>query len=306
MYTGSMTKFEIVKPTRKQVRWAVGREFVHLPPVDPAFGSLKGLRRLFLQHMILPVNYMQQMLGFILLIDGQPAGYAFARSRTIASRIDSLAVEPEHRRNGYAAKLVARVAALAKEYEHDYLVASMTPENAPAAAFFVKQGFQPYRAQGFILEDVDRLESYQQPEVALQELGPNNLTAAYEQWMGYELKHGNPWAEEIVQGEYARTALYTRARHWLCMHAGEAVGYLRVAGLRGRMTAYLACDQAWWADAVQLRWLAQALKQYPTSPNQVLFDMASDGHTQAAEAIMHAAGLTDFGRPRYLLFKKLK
>jgi GNAT superfamily N-acetyltransferase len=298
-----MSNIEIVAPTRRETRWAVGREFVHLPPVDPAFADVKGLRKLFMRHVILPTNYMQLLQGALVKVDGEIAAYLFARSRTAALRIDSLATEPAHRRKGYAGRLLGEARRWAAERELGWLSAHLTPENEPARAFFAKHGFRPYRPSGWRAESLDGLPAAA-PE-GVRRLTPQEARAAYERWMAQELEHGDAPARPLVEAEYFAAAFYQRGEHWALLNGGREAGYLRLSGLRRGVTAFLAMEQGLWAGGEQLAGLAAALAEWPFAPARLLVDLASGGHHEAAAPIMEASGFEPYARPRVLVFKRL-
>ncbi len=298
-----MPSIEIAPPTRKETRWVVGREFVHLPPVDPAFADIKGLRKALMRHVILPTNYMQLLQGALLKVDGETAAYLYARSRPVALRIDSLAVEEPHRRQGYASRLLAEARTWAAERELGWLTAHLTPENRAGQAFFAKHGFQAYRAEGWRAE-----ERWELPAAApdgLVALGDDQVKPAYTRWLTHELEHGDAAARPLVEAEYFDAALYTRAKHWALVAAGQEVGYLRLSGLRRGVTAYIACDHSLWASSQPLAWLTAALHHWPFVPARLLVDFASGQHHQAAASIMESRGFSANPRPRSLVYKKL-
>ncbi|MBI3159007.1 MAG: GNAT family N-acetyltransferase [Chloroflexi bacterium] len=298
-----MPNIEIVAPTRRETRRVVGREFVHLPPVDPAFADVKGLRRLFMRHVILPTNYMQLLQGALLKVDGETAAYLYARSRPAALRIDALATEPEHRRKGYAGRLLGEARKWAVERDLGWLSAHLTPENEPGRTFFEKHGFRAYRPHGWRTEDPAGLPSA--AAEGLRPLAPDEVRAAYARWMARELEQGDAPAKPLVEAEYFEAALYPRGRHWALVQGGQEVGYLRLSGLRRGVTAFLALEQGLWASPQPLAWLAAALAEWPFVPARLLVDMASGGHHAAAAPIMEASGFEVNQRPRYLVFKRL-
>lgn len=298
-----MPTIEILPPTRRETRWVVGREFVHLPSVDPAFADIKGLRKALMRHVILPTNYMQLLQGALLKVEGQTAAYLYARSRPLALRIDALATEPQHRRKGYAGQLLGEARKWAVERELGWLSAHLTPENTAAAAFFAKHGFRPYRPQGWRAETPWRLPPAEPS--GLRPLSPVEAREVYGRWMAYELEHGDPQAQPLVAAEYFEAAFYARGRHWALLAAGQEVGYLRLSGLRRGVTAFLACEQRLWASPQPLAWLAAALNGWPFSPARLLVDLASGQHHQAAASIMETSGFAAYDRPRVLVCRPL-
>lgn len=298
-----MPTIEILAPTRRETRWVVGREFVHLPPVDPAFAQIRGLRKLLMRHMILPTNYMQLLQGALVKVDGDIAAYLYARSRPAALRIDALATEPEHRRKGYAGRLLGEARKWAAERDLTWLSAHLTPENEPARAFFAKHGFTPYRPNGWRAESLAGLPA---PDASmLRLLTPEQVQPTYRRWMLDELTHGDPGAQGVVEAEYLDAALYTRGKHWAIVLDGEEAGYLRLSGLRRTATAFIACAQPFWVDPRLQAGLAAALATWPFVPGRLLVDHASGGHHAAASSIMETTGFSAYNRPRYLMFKRL-
>ncbi len=301
-----MTDIQISPATRRQAYWASGREFVHLPEVDPAFNptSLKGLRRFLLRHLILPMNYHRKLQGLILEQEGQPSGYLFLRERALSLHIESMGVEAPHRRRGYARRLVEHAEGIAKKEELDYMTAAITPENGPAKAFFEALGFRSFRSKGWRLPPDGELASEEGPWT-VEELSPRQLLDAYHRWLEHELRNGDPGAADMILGDYRRATLRTAARHWACLLDGEEVGYLRVAGLLGKYDAYLAADRSTWESPAQASWLAQALAVYPTPPRTLTLDLASGGHYDGSQAVWEGAGLTSWPRLRYMCWKRL-
>jgi GNAT superfamily N-acetyltransferase len=301
-----MSQYHISKPTPKQVRWAVGREFVHLPPVDPAFApeNMGVLRRLLLRYLALPANY-RKLVGYYLEIEGNPAGYIFARPSLHAVRIDSLAVEAEYRRQGYATLLLNEITGVAEGRELDFLSTTLNPENKAGLAFFQKHGFRAYQPEQWVLGDVEKLGTAEEG-FSIRELPPKELIDAYDRWTQVELKQGDAWAEEVVLAEYPRLSLVAQARHWACLKDGEEAGYLRLAGLRGTFRGYLAADQSAWAGAGQTSWLALAIQQYPIPPSEVILALGSWGHHKTAQPALEQAGFEVQAKPRFLMFKALE
>lgn len=263
------------------------------------------LRRLILRQVVLPLNYLQRLRGFILQVDDKDAGYIFLRPRSTSLQVETIAVEPEYRRQGYAGQLLAHAIRLAKDDNLDYLTARLTPQNAPAASFFQKQGFRPYRELGLRFCGM-HASSIDESSASIEEHAPTSFKPAYERWMQHEVEQGDGWAKELLLDEYRYMSLVTAARHWRCLLDGEEVGYLRISGLTRRFTAYLACDRSTWNGAAQAAWLAQAVASYPSAPGEILLDLASGGHLQAGRALWESLGFESFPRPRYLIFKSLK
>ena len=301
-----MAERRILPATKSDVRWVVGREFVHLPPVDPAFApeNMGWFRRLLLRYIALPASYRKRLKGYILHQDDRRIGYIFVGSGSLALNIDTLAVEPEFRRRGYGGQLLAHAEKVAHEEGLNFLTARMPPENLPADAFFNKHGFRPYRSEIWHLKDVASFVE-EASGASIRELSPMVIVQEYEKWMGKELEHGDVWVQELIKAEYPRMAFRARGRHWTCLLDEKEVGYLRIAGLRGRFDAYLALDPSLWSSKVQLAWLAQAIACYPVLPSDVVLYLGSGGHYVASKEVFKESGFGSLLRPRYLQVKPL-
>lgn len=76
------------------------------------------------------------------------AGFVIASREGAAARLHRLAVAPELRQRGVAGMLVAAVEAAARRDGLDRLGLSVGSDNAPALAFWLRQGFRPLDAEG--------------------------------------------------------------------------------------------------------------------------------------------------------------
>lgn len=79
------------------------------------------------------------------------AGYAFVLPERLAmiwdaAVLNELYVEPDHRGSGVADELIEAALALAREQEPplERIVLDVDPENARAAAFYERHGFEPW------------------------------------------------------------------------------------------------------------------------------------------------------------------
>lgn len=286
--------------------WAAGREFVYLPTVDPAFApqNMGGLRRFLLRALALPASYRRSDWKRILQASDQRAGYLFARQRGASLHIDALGVEPDFRRQGLARNLLAEAEAYARQEELEYLTAGLTPQNEPAEKLLVGEGFRPFRTTYFAWSG-ELLETAGSPGFELRELSPAETLPAFERWQQTVFDAGDAWAADLLLDVYRRSGWKGAARHWACLAGGEDVGYLRVAGLRGRYQAYLACAENYWGSNGQVAWLHAALASYPTAPEDVTLDLAGDRQTQESQVVWAAAGFDAQTRNRYLVIKPL-
>jgi GNAT superfamily N-acetyltransferase len=301
-----MAERRILPATKGDVRWVVGREFVHLPPVDPAFApeNMGWFRRLLLRYIALPASYRQRLKGYILHQDDRRIGYIYVGLGSVALNIDALAVEQEFRRRGYGGQLLTYAEKVAHEEGLTFLSARMPPENLPANAFFNLHGFRPYRSEIWRLKDVASFVE-EASGASIRELSPMAIIQEYEKWMGKELEHGDVWVQGLILAEYPRMAFRARGRHWACLLDEKEVGYLRIAGLRGRFDAYLASDPSLWSRDAQLAWLAQAIACYPVLPSEVVLYLGSGGHYVASKEVFKKSGFESLLRQRYLLVKPL-
>jgi GNAT superfamily N-acetyltransferase len=285
--------------------WAAGQEFAHLPEVDPAFApaQMSRLRRMVLRHLVLPLNYHRKLEGYLLKREQERLGYLFLRQVANSLHVESIAVEPPHRRQGFGRRLLAQAARLTQERGLDYLSAALTPQNIPAQALFASQGFFTYRPQGWQKEG--GVEVTPTDSAAIQEISPRDLIAAHQTWQARALEQGEAGVKDLVLAAYPRATLRTSARHWLCLLEGKPAGYLRIAGLLGEMEVYLASEASTWRHPAQLEWLAAALANYPRPPRRLLADLASGGHYAASRTMWSAAGFSLWQRPRYLVWKRM-
>jgi GNAT superfamily N-acetyltransferase len=312
-----MSKIEILPASRRDVRWAIGRDFVFLEKVDPAFDPkvLGKVRHYLIKNIFLPNRYNKVYDGFILKLDGGYAGYVFANTHIESTHIETLGVEPEFRCQKYATRLVERVTELAHKYEHQFLSAAVTDQNESARAFLRALDFQPYRAEGWCQagdEPFDTNEFVEKFEVEdspahLRALGPSPTegTPFYEHWLEHELEHGDAWVKEVIWEDYKDLALRTPAQDWVCLLDEEELGYIRLAGTRETLWAYLSCHHDYWDSDVQVQWLAQALRQYPFRPGEFTLKVGSGGHHEASRAVWEKVGFQAYTWPRYILFKRL-
>ncbi len=313
-----MSKIEILSASKRDVRWAIDRDFVFLEKIDPAFDpkSLGKVRQYLLKNIFLPSRYDKAFDGFVLKVEDEHAGYVFANTHIESTHIETLAVEPEFRRQKLGTQLVARVSELARNYEHQYLSAAVTDQNEAGQAFLQALGFQPYRAEGWRPAQDEQFDTnvfvgaYELEDTSahLRALGPNpkDDMPFYERWLEHELEHGDAWVREVIWEDYKDLALRTPAQDWVCMQGEEELGYIRLAGMRGTLWAYLACHHDYWDNDIQIQWLAQALRQYPSRPTEFTLKVGSSGHHEASRAVWEKAGFEAFTWPRYILFKRLE
>jgi GNAT superfamily N-acetyltransferase len=301
-----MIKIRILPPTKKDIRWAIKQDFIHLPPVDTAFApeNLGWFRRLLLRYIIFPAKYRNRLKGLILHLNDQRAGYIFTGMSLTAMEIETLVIEPEFRRKGYANRLLNHVEGIALEEEREYVSARMPPENGPANAFFRKHGFKSYRAEIWEISDVSSLEATSKG-ASLQKLPATQILETYRRWMGEELKHGDAWAEDLIISDHPRMAFRARGHHWTCLLDGEEKGYLRVSVLRGGVEVYLAASPSMWEEKIQVSWIKQAIEASPSPFKAIKVYLGSGGHFNSSQKVFMEAGFKSAHRPRYLLAKPL-
>lgn len=301
-----MIDIRILPPTKKDIRWAIKQDFIHLPLIDPAFApeNLGWFRRFLLRWVAFPSKYRNRLKGHILYIDDQRAGYIFTGMTLTALDIETLAVTPDCRRQGFAGRLLKHVERIALEEELEYVMARMPPENVPANAFFRKYGFKPYRAEIWELSDAAALEA-DSKKVSLRQLPAKQISETYRRWMGEELKHGDAWAEDLIISDHPRMAFRAKGRHWTCLLDGEEIGYLRVSVLRAGVEVYLAASPAVWGEKIQLAWIKQALEMSSFPFKAIKVYLGSGEHFKSSQKVFKTAGFKSAHRPRYLLAKPL-
>ncbi len=301
-----MTEIRILPPTKKDIRWAIKQDFIHLPPVDSAFApeNLGWFRRFMLRWVIFPFRYRNRLKGFILHADDRRAGYIFIGMTLTAIDIETLVIDPGFRRKGYAERLLKHVEGIALEEELEYIAGGIPPENGPANAFFQKRGFKPYRAELWALSDVSALD-VDSKKATLQKVPAKKTFDNYRRWLGEELKHGDAWAEDLIISDHPRMSFRPKGRHWTCLLDGEEVGYLRVSVLRGGVEVYLAASPSVWAEKIQLAWIKQAVEASPFPFKAIQVFLGSGGHYETSQKVFKAAGFKSAHRQRYLLAKLL-
>ena len=297
---------EIETASITDIWWAAGREFVYLPPVDPAFApeNMGALQRTLLRALALPASYRRCDLKLTLRTSTQRAGFLFARQRGVSLHIDSLGIEPEYRRQGFARQLLAEAQNFARQEDLEFLTSGLTPQNQPAENLLVGQGFRPFRPFHFVWRE-GSLEAPDESGWQLRELSPAETLPAFEHWQQTVFEAGDDWAAALLLDVYRRSGWKGAARHWVCLAEDEEVGYLRVAGLRGNFQAYLAVGEPYWSSAGQVIWLKQALADYASTPEDVVVDLAGDRQSHAAQDVWAAAGFDVRPRARYVAIQPL-
>ncbi len=92
-------------------------------------------------HVILIAQDAGKPLGFLLLLDGMPDEVTLAPQAFIAY----MAVEPDARRKGIAAALLAEAERIARERNLPAIAMMVTEENGPALRLYERAGFATER-----------------------------------------------------------------------------------------------------------------------------------------------------------------
>jgi GNAT superfamily N-acetyltransferase len=286
--------------------WAAGRDMVFLPEVDPAFApqNMSLLRRWLLRLVVLPLSYRRSDFARIAHQGDLRQGYLIARQRGINLHLNALGVEPAFRRQGVATQLLSAAEQYAHQAELVYVSAALTPQNTPAIKFFLHHRYAPYRQ--FRLEfSGSSLPAAEGGRFGLHELPPLETLPAYDEWQKIALTAARPLDIELLLGDYLRQNWKAAARHFLCLDAGQARGYLRLAGLGGRYHAYLAAHPQVWESPAQVAWLRQAVELYAAPLQQLTLDLPEDATLDAGWPIWQSAGFERHPRPRFLWLKRL-
>ena len=295
----------ITKPTKKQIKWAIGREFEILTEVDPVFRPefMGAARRLLWRFIGLPSLY-QRAEGFIAKIDDVPAGFSFSYVKPLMVRIDSFMVLPEYRNQGVGSSLLNEITEFAREFEIRYLVSAIPRENPEGFEYAKKKGFLPYR--NFLLNH-DNLSEFtrKDTEVELEKLLVQNAKAQYDKWAYIEMENGDPWVLELIYAEFADLGFNNVGTHWNCLVEKSSKGYLRLIHNGGNGIIYLACEQKYWNDPIQLDWIRIALNEAGAELESLDIMFASGGHHQAAKDIFSSEGFVENTRQRFLVIKDL-
>jgi GNAT superfamily N-acetyltransferase len=77
------------------------------------------------------------------LVDGQPAGIAFAAVHGHIGMVHAMAVDPSFRRRGLARAMLAAARAWTRDRGAETLALAVTEGNAPARALYAAAGFRP-------------------------------------------------------------------------------------------------------------------------------------------------------------------
>jgi ribosomal protein S18 acetylase RimI-like enzyme len=279
-----------IKPaTFSDAWWAAGREFEYLPPVDPAFApeNMQGARRLLLRALVLPQGYRRSLLKNTAWAGEKRIGFLFARANGDSLHVETIGVEPAYRRQGVGSTLAASAVAFARERDLAFLTSVVTPQNLPGRFFLEALGLRPYRefhwvSEGFELKSPDL-------DWGIRELKPVETLPAYESWQTKVIRENEPQAADLLLSVYLRSAWRATARHWVCRDKDSEVGYLRIAGLRGKYQAHLICLPEYWQSEAQVSWLSEALSSYPISPQNITLGMALDDQVRDGKDVWEAA-----------------
>jgi len=304
-YTLGMRDIRIIKPNKKQIKWAIGREFEVMADVDPVFrpGFMGAIRRFIWRFVGLPSLY-QRAEGFLANIDGNPVGFSFSYVKPLMVRIDSFMVLPEYRNQGIGSSLLNEITKFAREFEIRYLVSAIPRENPEGFEYARKMGFLPYR--NFLLKH-EKLSEFKREdsEVELDKLLVQNAKAQYDKWVYVEMESGDPWAQELIYAEFADLGFNKIGIHWNCLLEKSSKGYLRLIHNDGKGIVYMACEPEYWSDSIQLEWVRTVLNEAGAELESLEIMFASGGHHQAAKDIFSSEGFVENTRRRFLVIKDL-
>jgi GNAT superfamily N-acetyltransferase len=301
-----MSDYEILPADWRATWWAVGRDLRFLREVDPSFapGRLSLLNRLLLRTIVLPMAYSRSTGRYLIIWDGQRAGFLYTRQRGASLSLETFGVEVAYRRQGLGRALIEKAIDHAMQQSLSFVTASVTPENGPAQALLGSLSFRPYRSYRFELAGKS-FEAPGQGRWTLRELSALEAQPGYDKWQQATIKAGDPWAAELLLDVYLRSGWKGNARHWACLIGNEESGYLRLAGLGGKYQAYIACKPSAWKLGAPIHWLKQAIEAYPSDLQYVTVDLASDAQFAASREIWTAAGFQMLPRERYLMILPL-
>jgi GNAT superfamily N-acetyltransferase len=300
-----MREIKITKPNRKQIKWAIGREFDVMAEVDPVFrpGFISEIRRFIWRFIGLPSLY-QRAQGYLANVDGVPAGFSFSYVKPMMMRIDSFMVLPEYRNQGAGSSLLNEITEFAKEFEVRYLVSAIPKENPDGFEYAKKKGFLPYR--NFLLS-YDNLSEFKRDDIGveLDKILVQNAKTQYDKWVYVEMENGDPWALELINAEFADLGFNKVGTHWNCLVEKSNKGYLRLIHNGGKGVIYMACEPEYWNDPIQLDWIRTALNEAGAELESLNIMFASGGHHQAAKELFSSEGFVENTRKRFLVIKDL-
>lgn len=300
-----MNEIKVNDLKKQQIRWAINQEFEVMAEIDPVFRPefMSAIRRYLWKYMGLPSLY-KRAEGYLAEIDGEKAGFTFSYIRPIMIRIDSFVVLSEHRKKGVGSELLGEIEGFAEEYEIRYLVIAIPRENPVGYEFAKKKGFKPYRNLLLRLDDASKLGE-PSAKVEVEKLISSIAKDQYSKWFYDELKNGDAWAYDLIHSEFAELGFNDQGTHWGCMLENENKGYLRLINNAGKLTVYLACEEEYWDDKVQLDWIRAAIEEADDGLESIEIMFASGGHHKVAKELFSGAGFEEAVRQRFLTIKDL-
>jgi ribosomal protein S18 acetylase RimI-like enzyme len=304
-----------IEPLKLPGNWAtVGHMLENYAGVDPEFERVvgKGIFRLFMRWLGLPVYYGVLNKGYVLRVAHQPAGVLYLQHRKIVTHINDIEINKPYQGRGLSYKLLDFAGTEAHRRKKPYLTLAVTISNERAVNLYRKTGYVSQHHHYYQLNRAGWQEptplTPEQRKIELDPLDKRQAKANLRRFFETEMQEGVPdfapvWSAYYAPSASTKSGGLSLGVKWRAEDKDFSghVDFFRYYG-RARWRLYL--PKQYWGTP-QEKNLLEVLIYESRDYQSVSFSFGTAGHHNLLADFMQEHDFQSRSTDRMLMIKKL-